>query len=137
MLVFSNKNFITTLALGFGVMIGVYLLSSNGNNNEMSKIVLKKEGTVETKFTKVKEQKMVLTVINEESTVKKNKVKDECIQLKPHHLYVRSNKQIEIDIKRHKEMHSRFLQRKKSRENYMRNQQLKEQIKKVKGKENV
>ena len=135
MLDFNTKGLITTFVLGFGVVTGVYLLSSS--DVERSKVISKKEGTVEKKLTAVKKEKVVAVATKQQLIVKKNKAKNESVELKPHHLYVRSSEQIEKDVKRQNEIRKRFLQTKKVRDNHMKNQQLQEQINKTKGKENV
>ena len=135
MLDFNTKGLITTFVLGFGVITGVYLLSSG--DVETSKIISKKEDTVEKKLTSVKKEKVVAVATKQKSIAKNSKAKNESVKLKPHHLYVRSSEQIEKDVKRQNKIRRRFLQTKKVRENHIKNQQLQEQINKTKGKENV
>lgn len=135
MLDFNNKGLITTFVLGFGVITGVYLLSSS--DVETSKVIFKKEDTVEKKLTSVKKEKVVETAIKQKLIAKSSKAKNESVKLKPHHLYVRSSEQIEKDVKQQKEIRRRFWKTKKVRDNHMKNLQLQKRINKTKGKENV
>jgi len=124
---------VTISLLISGMFIAGYLFSSTYMDEDNEVIVNDPVTTVNHEV--IMEQKVDRK--KPELVVKKEQVDEPAVKLKPHHLYVRNNEQIEKDISIRKESRERYLKIKKSREDHMRQQRLQQHINQRKGKEDV